>query len=191
MATPKRRRWDAILDRIPEGSRMRGAEVGVLMANTSMRLLVARPLITHIMIDAWMVPEAGSSYAKSGDDNSAKDQDAHEAAYQTTLRRVSQFGDRAVIMRMMSDEACRQIEDGSLDYVFIDADHSYEGVRDDIDRWLPKVKAGGWIGGHDYEHPRFPGVSLAVFEAFGAYPNPIETDDNRTWFVRIVDAGGF
>lgn len=46
--------------------------------------------------------------------------------------------------------ASEQIEDGSLDWLFIDADHTYEGVTSDIVAWWPKLKPGGLISGHDY-----------------------------------------
>jgi hypothetical protein len=72
--------------------------------------------------------------------------------------------------------------DGSVDLVFIDADHSYEGVKADIEAWLPKVKVGGWIGGHDYKSPRFPGVERAVHERF----DQVEHGANSTWFWRMI-----
>lgn len=55
--------------------------------------------------------------------------------------------------------------DSSLDMVFIDADHSYAAVARDIDAWLPKVKPGGIIAGHDF-CLEFPGVIQAVTERF-------------------------
>lgn len=55
----------------------------------------------------------------------------------------------------------------SMDFVFIDADHSYEAVKDDIAHWCGKVRPGGWVGGHDYHQRKFPGVVKAVDEAFG------------------------
>lgn len=67
---------------------------------------------------------------------------------------------------MATAAAAPLVPDGWADFVFVDAGHSYAAVRDDIARWLPKVRAGGWFGGHDY-HPKFPGVIRAVGEAFG------------------------
>jgi predicted O-methyltransferase YrrM len=58
----------------------------------------------------------------------------------------------------------------TLDMVFIDGDHNYESVRDDIAAWRPRVKTGGIISGHDYSgdmYGSFPGVDQAVHEAFG------------------------
>ena len=177
----KRKRWDAIIDRLPNNVHLIGAEIGVLNGNTSFRLLGARPLLIHYMIDPWIAPEKGSSYLKSGDDNALKPARAHEGAYKKTLKRVEFAGCRAVILRMFSHEAVLKIKDASLDFVFIDGDHSYDGVKKDINLWTCKVKKSGWIGGHDYNHPRLPGVKKAVDEVF----NNLELDDNRTWFVRL------
>lgn len=71
----------------------------------------------------------------------------------------------AKVMWMASTDAAHHVEDGWADFIFIDAGHSYDAVKADIAAWLPKVKPGGWFGGHDY-HPKFPGVIAAVDEAF-------------------------
>jgi len=79
---------------------------------------------------------------------------------------AAQFSDRARLIEGDTVAAAALVEDGSLDFVFIDADHSYEAVRRDIDAWRSKVKPGGWLGGHDYNR-KFPGVIRAVDFAFG------------------------
>jgi predicted O-methyltransferase YrrM len=57
-------------------------------------------------------------------------------------------------------------KDKSIDFVFLDADHVYERIKGDILAWLPKIKDGGLLAGHDYcsDHP---GVQQAVQEIFG------------------------
>ena len=65
-----------------------------------------------------------------------------------------------------SIKAAKLIENRSLDLVFIDADHSYQAVKDDIAAWMPKVKIGGVLCGHDYSRPRWQ-VTEAVDEVFG------------------------
>lgn len=69
-----------------------------------------------------------------------------------------------IVMPLASRVAEDLFRDGALEFVYIDACHDYAAVRADIDMWAPKVKAGGWIGGHDYS-PAFPGVMRAVSEA--------------------------
>lgn len=74
------------------------------------------------------------------------------------------LGDRFHVHDCPSVDAATRFPDASLDVVWIDADHSYEGAKADIAAWLPKVRAGGVIGGDDMP---FPGVAKAVREAFG------------------------
>lgn len=71
-------------------------------------------------------------------------------------------------VRMDSVQASSRYEDRSLDFVFIDGSHLYEAVKADIQAWLPKVKLGGFIGGHDYNNSNEPlnGVQKAVDEVF-------------------------
>ena len=56
------------------------------------------------------------------------------------------------IIKSDSIEASKNYKDGSLDFVFIDGSHTYEDVCKDIRAWFPKVKNGGFIGGHDYDN---------------------------------------
>jgi predicted O-methyltransferase YrrM len=79
---------------------------------------------------------------------------------------VEDFPGRAVFMQMTTEEAARLVPDGSFDFVFIDADHGRASVALDIRDWQPKVRKGGWLGGHDY-NDNFPGVVQAVQKAFG------------------------
>lgn len=71
-------------------------------------------------------------------------------------------------IRLPSVEAASQFEDESLDFVFVDASHEYEDVKEDINAWLPKVKPNGILAGHDYYPaggwPGWPGVRKAVEE---------------------------
>jgi predicted O-methyltransferase YrrM len=64
---------------------------------------------------------------------------------------------------MTTNEAAGLFKDESLDAVFIDADHSYEAVKMDIQNWMPKVRRGGILAGHDY-NSAWPGVIRAVNE---------------------------
>jgi len=179
-------RWDAILKRLPKNKKLKGAEIGVLNGNTAGRLLRARPLLTHIMVDPWCVPGKDSTYWKSADSNARKAQREHEAAYKRTLKVTKFAGKRGKIMRMTSAQAATQVKEQSLDFVFIDGDHSYEGTKLDIQLWLSKIKPGGWIGGHDYKHEKrqdLNGIDKAVEEFFTT--EEIQIDSNHTWFVRL------
>jgi hypothetical protein len=70
------------------------------------------------------------------------------------------------IKRMDSLSAALAYANRSLDFVFIDAAHDYESVKADILAWMPKIKSGGYLAGHDY--PTWEGVTKAVNEIIGA-----------------------
>ena len=74
--------------------------------------------------------------------------------------------DSVVAMKEYSINASKYFPDEFFDYVYIDADHSYSGVKEDILHWFPKVKKGGYLSGHDYRHRRLKwyGVKQAVTE---------------------------
>lgn len=73
------------------------------------------------------------------------------------------FPDRVDIMRMDTHSAARFVPDASLDFVFIDADHTYEGCKRDIEDWACKIRPGGILSGHDIN---WPTVRQAVEERF-------------------------
>lgn len=77
-----------------------------------------------------------------------------------------------------SDKAANQYDDNSLDFVFIDAGHSYENASADIKAWLPKVKNGGFLAGHDYGSA--PGVKQAVNELLTGFDV-----DKNSWIIQI------
>jgi hypothetical protein len=89
---------------------------------------------------------------------------------------------------MRSLEAAASFPERHFDFVFIDADHSYEGCRNDIAAWKGKVRPGGWLCGHDYttKAGRDVGVVRAVDEFCMAHGLTLETDANSTWFTRLV-----
>jgi hypothetical protein len=70
---------------------------------------------------------------------------------------------KVVLLRSTTSEFLNGLSDHCLDAVYIDADHTYEGVTKDLDLSLVKVKNGGIIMGHDYCR-RFEGVMQAVDE---------------------------
>ena len=68
-------------------------------------------------------------------------------------------------LTMTSAQAHGFVEDHSIDCVFIDGDHRYQFVKQDIELWRAKLKPGGWLTGHDRD---WAPVKRAVDEAFPA-----------------------
>ena len=71
---------------------------------------------------------------------------------------------RFLLYRQDSIEAASNFADGGFDWVYIDADHHYENVKQDLEAWYPKVREGGIVAGHDYVDYADMGVIQAVDE---------------------------
>jgi len=83
--------------------------------------------------------------------------------------------------RLTSDDAVHLFEDESIDVLYIDGLHTYEQVKTDIINYLPKIKKGGFICGHDY-HQNWTGVIQAINETIGSVDKVfIDT----SWLKRI------
>jgi hypothetical protein len=66
------------------------------------------------------------------------------------MKAIDGFEDRALMLRMKSNQASKLFADDSLDFIYIDANHKYDAVKEDIELWWPKLKSGGMLAGHDY-----------------------------------------
>lgn len=89
----------------------------------------------------------------------------YKRAEEECLVRLKPYGCR--IIKKHSVEAAKEIPDGSLDFVYIDAAHDHENVMKDLIAWTPKVRKGGIVSGDDFY--KFPnsgntGVMTAVTE---------------------------
>jgi len=113
-----------------------GAEIGVLAGLYSAVLCEANPGLKLFCIDAWGYGEH-------------KRKAYHLQAYEEAKVRLAPYD--ATLMHKLSMEAVKDFEDGSLDFVYIDANHKYSFVEEDIREWTKKVRKGGIVSGHDYE----------------------------------------
>lgn len=158
----------------------RGVELGVWKGDTSQVLLDSFPECHLTLVDPWQEWSAGTTYSRSDRRMGSIPQSGWDAARAECEARFAGHP-RVRILPMISSEAILQV-DGQVDFVFIDADHSYEVVRQDIDLWLPRTT--GVICGHDYG-PHFPGVRRAVDETFGGDSGHIVNPGSRLWAVNL------
>jgi autotransporter strand-loop-strand O-heptosyltransferase len=102
--------------------------------------------------------------------------------YDKFIENMSAAGVSNYVNPIVSDSlfASDLYEDNSLDFVFIDGDHTYEGVIADIKAWYPKVRDGGIIAGHDYMNQSGFGVIEAVNDMFGKN----KLINNTSWLHR-------
>jgi hypothetical protein len=151
-----------------------GAELGLWEGRTICHLLTRFPKLTMIGVDLWK--EQPGNPGPEGYEG--WDHGQHE---RTCRSRCAPFGRRVRIIKDWTDRAAALVEDASLDFVFIDADHSEAGCRRDIEAWLPKLKPSGWIMGHDVN---WEGVRAAVEDLVPGY----EIGPDVVWF-RPLDPG--
>jgi len=130
------------LDKIKEISpNGKGAEIGVFKGQFSKEIL-SRWEGTLYMVDVWR--PLGNEY------DDASNHSAHINSFAETMNSIDGFEDRAIMIRTQSKKASEIFADESLDFVYIDANHAYDFVVEDLNLWFPKLKKGGIFSGHDY-----------------------------------------
>jgi hypothetical protein len=121
----------------------KGVEVGTFKGDFAKTILSSWGG-TLYMIDPWR--GLGSEY----DDTSNMVKEEHADSYYNTMNSIKGFEHRAFMLRGLSSELIDLFQDESLDFVYIDGNHAYDFVVEDINLWYPKVKKGGLVMGHDY-----------------------------------------
>jgi hypothetical protein len=149
------------------------AEIGVHKGDNASEFLAELPIEQAWLIDPW------SALSPAGyNDNTQADWDALHASV------VSRYSNlpHVQVLRLKSEEACGLVPN-ELDLVYIDGDHSYEGIQTDIRCWFPKVRVGGILCGDDYTNLD---VRQAVTELVARYQFNLRISPETTqwWFVK-------
>lgn len=164
-----------------------GVEIGVWKGEFGKTL--AKSGLKLYGVDPYLYYEDSVMYGK---------QSVIEDAYKTAEKVLAPY--EYTIIRKTSMEAVKDFDDESLDFVYIDGNHSFKYVAEDICEWSKKVRKGGTISGHDYmffknSRPGYCDVKY-VIEAYTAarkipkwyvlgrrHPRPGEKRDKfRSWF---------
>ena len=178
--------WVPSRDELPRLLNTRGllgtaVEVGVKEGQFSEHILGHWRGRHLISIDPWY-EDAAEAYV----DIANVPQLQHEAYFAETKDRLAPFGSRSSVWRMTSAEGAAGIEDATLDFAYIDARHDFASVMEDCALWLPKMRHGGILAGHDYLDGEFPagvfGVKSAVDQFFTERNIPVHhTLFDRPW----------
>jgi hypothetical protein len=147
-----------IIDLALKNDWRQGVEIGVLKGKTLFSVLDACPKLSMTGVDQWKVlplREDENAETYSVFDMAKIEEDVH--------RKMLKYGGRCQIFK--GDSVCQanRFRDGSVDFVFIDGDHTEKGVRRDIEAWEPKVRSGGMVLGHDCSWPTVKRVISEVF----------------------------
>jgi hypothetical protein len=146
-----------------------GAEIGVEQGRFSEVLCRAIPRLRLYCVDSW------ARYSHYRDHVS---QDKLDGFYRATEERLKLHD--AILVRGYSADVVKQFKSCSLDFVYIDANHSLPYVINDIWLWGERVRPGGIISGHDFIQYKQESIQCHVVQAVGAWTEAYRINP---WFV--------
>ena len=117
-----------------------GAEIGSCRGEFTEKFCKAG--LKMYAIDPW------TGYAGAG--RTEKLQEIQDSHYEETKKLLAPYD--CTIIRKTSMEAVSDFEDGSLDFVYIDGNHAFRYIAEDLYEWTKKVRNSGAVSGHDYFH---------------------------------------
>jgi hypothetical protein len=119
-------------------------EIGVASGCFTKQILASYPSLQKlVIIDNWEFQKEGY------EDGCNLPQATQDERYRQILK---DFGSepKIEIVRDWSDKAVNRFFDESIDFLYLDANHSYDACKQDLEMWYPKIKSGGIFAGHDY-----------------------------------------
>ena len=152
------------LETLKDKKELLGAEVGVANGANSEAILANLDIKRLFLVDLW-------------DFRGNKSTSPCEPVEFKQALKILGNDPRCIFLGLASARAAEFVDDLSLDFVYIDASHEYEDVKTDILSWVPKVKVGGLVAGHDIG---CEGVKRAVDELNVKY----ETGQTDWWFTK-------
>lgn len=132
---------DNLAEMLAELSFKVGVEVGVCDGTYSAKLAKHNPQMKLYGVDPFIPYEEYTDYRKKS---------TFEGMVNNATKNLAPYMDRYEFIRKFSMDAVKDFEDGSLDFVYIDANHDFVNVTNDIYHWSKKVRTGGIVAGHDY-----------------------------------------
>lgn len=145
-----------------------GCEVGVLRGRNLFHLLDRFPRLSMIAVDQWLKLE---DTGELGFETYVRHDMEAYARFVTARASTYCLGKRCTVHRLASVEAAQLVPDGSLDFVFIDACHTEVAVRADFAVWMPKIKASGYLTGHDWQRPEVRRVLDDLLPGWERWPS--------------------
>ena len=136
--------WNKV---ITHAQLQRGAEVGVWKGAFAENMLTkATGLTEYILVDPW-------EHLEDWNKPFNVKQREFDAVYQEAMKRTKNgpHGNKVTVLRGKSHVQAAQVPDESLDFVYIDGDHTLKGIVIDLVTWYPKVKIGGLVSGDDFD----------------------------------------
>lgn len=160
------------------GKPMVAAELGVAEGGLS-REFLSLGITKLYMVDTWThLEQTGDGF---------QPQEWHNKNYHAAIWNTYEWREKITILKGLSWGMAQNVPNESLGLLYIDACHTYECVKQDLNAWFDKVVPGGVIAGHDYGNPAY-GVKAAVEEfcsgRFDVTEIPEHGDDSSFYFIK-------
>jgi len=151
-----------------------GAEIGTAHGRYAWWLLTKTAGLKLFCVDAWAIYDRFPTQL-----HDAVGQKIYDDMFEQAKARL--VGKNVEFVKKYSMDAVKDFEDGSLDFVYIDANHAFEFAINDIAEWERKVRVGGIVAGHDYwNSSRRKMKYCQVKDAIEAWT---KTNRIKPWFI--------
>lgn len=168
-------RWEDFPELLNALGFTKGAEIGVEQGRYSRQLCERIAGLQLLAVDAWQAYRGYRDHVT---------QAKLDGFYAEACQRLAPF--KVSVRRGLSVDVAETVPDGSLDFVYIDGNHTLPFVIADIAAWAPKVRPGGIVAGHDYGRASVGQVREAVeawTKGFNIAPWFVLTGDKSpSWF---------
>lgn len=155
---------------LPELGFKTGVEVGIASGEYSELLAKHNPQMKVYGVDPHQVYSGYKDYVRRPTIDALK-VEAHE--------RLEKYPNYEFIAEFSMD-AVKRFDDNSLDFVYIDANHNFQAITNDIWEWSKKIRPGGIISGHDYFKHKNSVTDCHVYQVVNAYTDALRISP---WFV--------
>lgn len=166
---PNTDRWHSLTQLFADLHFTTGAEIGTERGLFAKRLCHVNPQLHLYCIDPWRAYKGYREHVS---------QPKLDDFYETARQRLAPYD--CTLVRKFSVEASKDFADGSLDFIYIDGNHNLLHVIQDLWYWVPKVRKGGLVCGHDFIRRINPSYAMHVVQAVHAYTDSYRIDP---WFV--------
>jgi len=139
-----------------------GCEIGVYKADYSLQILEKTNLDKLYLIDPWRHLDNYKDISNHNDDD-------FEKIFLDVYKKTDKFNDRVKIIRDSAENFNSNFSDSFFDFLYLDANHSYEESKKDIYMWYDKVRPGGVFSGHDYLNGSLPQGEFGVKQAIDEF----------------------
>ena len=157
-----------------QGEKLKGIEIGTCRAESTAYFLEKCPnidLLTTI-----------DPYKGYQDWNGEITQETVDRFMEVAKKNLKQYGKRVKMLREESVNAAGTFKDESVDFIFVDGDHSYDATLADCEAYYPKLKKGGIFCGHDYQTIESVKRSVDEFRTKYKITAPINLTTNSAFF---------